>query len=208
MVQNGQGLSKVLTPIHVLPPFFSCELHYPHDLIVEEIMSLFCFSIFLFHFFLQLLFSDCLACSHVFSYHVQGNRGERQRLRRIMDRETLKDARFQKQRSGRTPSGVDLDAEIMQRNVPIMSTADRVFLAVCCPMPCFACRRMRCGSQVPMSCECTFFAIRGRTAKQFDPLKRPKCPICRTERYRDGDWQNCACISRCREYCLADGLWK
>ena len=33
--------------------------------------------------------------------------------RRIMDRETLKEARFHKQRFGRTPSGVDVDAEIM-----------------------------------------------------------------------------------------------
>ena len=143
-----------------------------------------------------------------FLLHLQGNRGERQRLRRIMDRETLKDARFHKQRSGRTPSGVDVDAEIMQRNVPISTPSDRIFLAFCCPMPCRACRRLRCGSQVPMSCECTFFAIRGRKAARFDPLRRPKCPICRTERYRDGKWHNCPCVSRCREDCLADGLWK
>ena len=109
-------------------------------------------------------------CSYLFYYHLQGNKGERQRLRRIMDREALKDVRFHKQRSGRTPSGVDVDAEIMQRNVPISSTSDRVFLAFCCPMPCMACRRLRCGSQVPMSCECTFFA-RSAAARLQDLIR-------------------------------------
>jgi hypothetical protein len=146
--------------------------------------------------------------SHNFFCHLQGNRGERQRLRRIMDRKILKDSRFHNKRVGRTPSGVDVDAEIMQSNVPINTPADRTFLAFCCPMPCQACRRLRCGSQMQNSCECTFFAIRGSTASRFDPLKRPTCPVCRTERYRDGIFQLCLCISRCREYCIAEGLWR
>ena len=39
MVQNGKGKPKVPNPIIMLP-FFCLELHYPVDLIVDEIMLL------------------------------------------------------------------------------------------------------------------------------------------------------------------------
>ena len=54
-----------------------------------------------------------------------------------------------------------------------------------------------CGAVRRCRLECTFFAIRGRTASRFDPIKRPTCPVCRTERYRDGVFQIFLCISRC-----------
>ena len=62
MVQNGKGLPKVPNPFIMLP-FFCLELHYPVDLIVDEIMlrdGLFsdcCFALFWFVSFIALFFS-------------------------------------------------------------------------------------------------------------------------------------------------------
>ena len=88
----------------IMLAFFCLELHYPVDLIVDEIMLL--DGIFPIQLFCFVLRPGCLSLflfihyshNHFFC-HLQGNRGERQRLRRIMDRKILKDSRFHNKRS-------------------------------------------------------------------------------------------------------------
>ena len=84
---NGNGKCKVQSH----PQFhmsFCLELHYPHDLIVEEIMKLVGFLLFVFFLWFAtvvVMFVDVALISSFTICRVR--KAERQRLRHIMDRE-------------------------------------------------------------------------------------------------------------------------
>ena len=129
-----------------------------------------------------------------------------------MNRCIHKDTRFHQKRIGRTSSGVNVDAETHAMPIDDQYNRRPTFPGVLLPdvLPCMQANAVRfadakfVGMHVFLP---SVAALRG-TASQFDPLKSPLCPVCRTERYRDGIFQVCVCISRCREYCIAEGLWR
>ena len=72
------------------------------------------------------------------------------------------------------------------------------------PLPCTHCGFLRnIGEFTPLPCACDWYANGNKNI--FFPKKKVECGACRKLRFNNGKFVACHCVTRARDYCLAQG---